>query len=332
MHIHIKSPTRVDLSGGTLDCWPLYHLIDGPCHTINLSINISTEVHLQKRTDSKIFIKIDNFRYEKEFNHLEECLQSPDKELLLLMPHLVYWKPHLLHFGFKMGTSSQSPVGGGLGGSSSLCVSLIKAFSNLCHQPMGPSEIVDLASHMETRTLKTVTGTQDYYPALQPGLHLMTYHFGTQWEILPFDKEFFQSHMILVYTGRPHHSGLNNWQVIKAAVEKDSKTLKLLSRIAQISIHMEKVCREKDWNQLPFLFQEEFHARIQLSSSFTSPEIEKLQKITLQSGAEAIKICGAGGGGCVMVWSSPERRDQVIAECQKHSFQVIEVKPADELH
>ena len=324
--MYIKSPTRVDLSGGTLDCWPLHHLIDEPCYTINLSINIFTEVNLNKRDDKKVIIEVKNFCYKREFSHLDECLKSPDQELLFLKPHLTYWQPG---FGFEVRTSSQSPVGAGLGGSSSLCISLIKAFSRLCRdKEMSLPEMVILGSNMEARMLKTLTGTQDYYPAVRPGLNLIEYGMGgTRWESLGFNEKLFKNRMTLVYTGRPHNSGINNWQVIKAAVEGDVRTLNSLSRIAQISFEMLSVCRERQWNQLPRLFREEYLARTQLNPSFTSPEIKRLQELALRSGAEAVKICGAGGGGCVMVWSPPELRSKVIEECQKNQFQVIEALP-----
>ena len=323
--MYVKSPTRVDLAGGTLDCWPLSHLIDEPSYTINLSINIFTEVDLNKREDKKVIVEVESFNYRREFSGLGECLGCLDKELSFLKPHFSYWEPD---FGFEVRTSSQSPVGGGLGGSSSLCVSLIKAFSRLCQREMSLPEVVTLGSNVEARVLKMPTGTQDYYPAVQPGLNLIEYGVGGAClESLPFDEELFKSHMWLVYTGKPHHSGINNWQVIKSAVEGESRTLEFLSRIAQVSSEMADVCRKKEWSQLPRLFREEFHVRTQLHPSFTSPEIKRLQELVLQSGADAVKICGAGGGGCVMVWSPPELRAKVMEECRKNKFQVIEVLP-----
>ena len=322
--IEIKSPTRIDLSGGTLDCYPLPHLIDEPCYTINLSIDIFTKVSLHKRKDKRVVIGVENLSYQKEFSHLEDCLKSSDRELSLLRPHLSYWRPE---FGFQLKTFSQSPVGGGLGGSSSLCVSLIKAFASIYHKKISLSDIVTLASNIETRLLRTPTGTQDYYAALSPGLNLIESSVeGVHLESLDFDEKFFDRQMLLVYTGRPHHSGINNWQVIRSAVEGDVKTLEILSRIAQISLETLNVCREKQWDQLPRLFKEEFHARVRLSPSFTSPEITSLQELALRCGAD-VKICGAGGGGCVMIWSPPQLKSKIVKECQKNQFQVIEAHP-----
>ena len=326
--MHIKSPTRIDFSGGTLDCYPLYNLIEEPCYTINLSINIFTEVYLSQRADEKIMIEIENLKYQREFSHLSDCIHCEDEELSFLKPHLKYWSPT---FGFHLKTLSGSPVGGGLGGSSSLCMSLIKAFAQTLHKKIDPHEMVHLASNMEAHVLKTPTGTQDYYPAIQSGLNLIEYALaGPQLRSLDFDKDFFQQRMLLVYTGQPHHSGLNNWQIIKAAVDGETSTLKALSQIAQISMNMLKACQNQQWEKFPSLFEEEFQARLQLSPNFVTPEIEALKKLALNSGAEAVKICGAGGGGCVMVWLPPEKKPEMTQAIQSHheySFKILDTAP-----
>ena len=90
---------------------------------------------------------------------------------------------------------------------------------------------------------------------------------------------------------------------------------------------MRSVCREQKWSEFPRLFREEFSARTQLKPLFSTREIERLQELALENGADAIKVCGAGGGGCVMIWGPPERKAKVIEICQKNQFQVIEASP-----
>ncbi len=92
MIISKQSATRVDLSGGTLDCWPLHLLVDG-CVTINLSISIFTSVKLEPRSDQKIELNIRDLRYQKFFANLNELLASPDEELRLVQKHVAFWRP-----------------------------------------------------------------------------------------------------------------------------------------------------------------------------------------------------------------------------------------------
>ncbi len=318
-----KSATRVDLSGGTLDCWPLNLLVDG-CVTINLSVSIFTHVHLEPREDKEIELNIRDLHYQKTFANLTELLRSPDEQLRLVQKHVAFWKPER---GFRLETSSESPVGGGLGGSSSLSISLIKAFSAWRGEKLGLYDMVTLSANLEAQVLHKMTGTQDYYPAVQPGLNAIHYTpRGARLETLATNNELWDSHLSLVYTGQPHHSGLNNWQVIKAALNNEAPTMKALADIRDVSWDMYKALKESQFGEFPHLFDREFEARVRLSSSFSSPEIDRLRNVALKAGASAVKICGAGGGGCVLVWSHPDRKAQVEAGCRDQKFEVLNAK------
>ena len=321
---HIVSPTRVDFAGGTLDCWPLYNFVDG-CITTNLSIDIVTEAELSKRDDKKIVLDIQDGAVRQEFDSIEDLFSSSEALLTLLKAHLNYWKPE---FGFNLRSNSQSPIGGGLGGSSSLTVSLIKAFSKVMGKSLGGMEIVTLASNVEAQVLHTPTGTQDYFPAIRPGLHALHYELGgVRHEVLDVNLDELGKRLFLVYTGKPHHSGLNNWSVIQATIGKDKKTLIELQALKEIASEVYKVCQQQKWSDLAELFKQEFKHRVALAPAFSSPEIEKLNDSCLRAGAEAVKICGAGGGGCVMVWCDADNRTDLMNHCESSGFQVFNVAP-----
>lgn len=325
MKITKSSSTRVDLSGGTLDCWPLYLLVDS-CVTINLSLSISTRVTLEPRADEVIHLLIRDLKYDRAFPDLNALLTCRDEQVLLVQKHVAFWRPAQ---GFTLETSSESPVGGGLGGSSSLSISLIKAFAEWLGRDLNVYESVELSHNLEAQVLQKMTGTQDYFPALVPGLNAIHYTpLGPRLETFVTEANFWTDRLSLVYTGQPHHSGLNNWQVLKAALDRDPGTLRALRDIRDVSAEMYKTIQGEDWGRLPELFDCEFEARVRLSSSFSSPEIERLRKVALKSGASAVKICGAGGGGCVLVWSDPARKAEVEAGCREQKFDVLKVRAA----
>lgn len=322
--IRLKSPTRVDLAGGTLDCWPL-HLFVGDCQTINLAIDIYTGCELTELPTPHIEVHISDLNFSKRYINLSEFLNSTEGELLLLQKVIEYFKPT---YGFRIQTSSQSPVGGGLGGSSSLCISLIKAFLQKNQAEMAVDDMVELAHNLEAKIIKSPTGTQDYYPAIVGGLNVIHYTArGPELEQLDVPLNALRENILLVYTGKAHHSGINNWQVIKSVIEGDKSTLLALKKIAEISKDTVDACRKEKWHSLPDLFRSEFDARIQLTPMFTSPEIEKLKKISMESGAQAVKICGAGGGGCVLVWAPQTHHERISEVCRKNGFQPKAIQP-----
>lgn len=328
------SPTRVDLSGGTLDMWPLYNFV-GCATTINVAIDIWTTVIVNMRSDKKVIFNSTDLNKTWEFNKLSEFFLSTDSTLGFYQTIFSHFNNslHRLQSGFEVITSSQSPIGGGLGGSSSLVISILKALHQLLEiQIPAVRELVYLAHNIEAEMLRTPTGTQDYYPAVTGGLSFIDYEASDiKQTIVSLENTPFENHFLLVYTGRSHHSGLNNFEVLKSVVEGDLKVIAALEKIKSISDELKVAIQNKNWEVIPFIFQQEYAARIQLTPAFTSPEIEKLSEICLAAGALAVKICGAGGGGCVLVWVAPNKRERVVAACQKEKFQCLNAKPVSRL-
>jgi D-glycero-alpha-D-manno-heptose-7-phosphate kinase len=318
----VQSPTRIDLAGGTLDCWPI-NAIMNPVTTINVAISIFTTCRLSKRDDDKIMVHSREMGRSYEFENLEDCLASEDKTFSFFKEHIRYWKPQ---FGFNLSAQSDSPVGGGLGGSSSLSISIFKAFCELQGLEMDPYEIIRVCSGIEAKILKTPTGTQDYVPPLFGGLNIIDYEYGwPKVESLSASDLDLQKNISIFFTGKSHHSGINNWQVLKKFVEQDPETLSALEEIKKVAEKTRAVVLNKKWSELPKLFKEEFKARMALAEAFSSPEIEKLSEVALDHGAEAINICGAGGGGCVFVWSIPENKEAVVKACTQAGFKHLDV-------
>lgn len=322
-----KSPTRVDLAGGTLDMWPLFNFVGGAT-TINLAIDIWTEAELTPNKNSEINIQSKDLNQEWQFADFETFLKALDPKILFYQKILEKFS---IPSGFTLKTSSQSPIGGGLGGSSSLVISIIKAFNEWLNiAEKNPAQLVQLAHNIEAEILKTPTGTQDYYPAITGGLGFIEYSAkGIQSAVQSIAGTPFEDHFLLVYTGKSHHSGLNNFEVLKSAVEGDIKVLSALKKIKQIAEELKTAIKQSRWSDLPQLFRQEYEARIQLTPAFSSPEIEKLAKITLAAGALAVKICGAGGGGCVLVWVPPQNRQKVVQACQNEKFQCLNALPVN---
>ncbi len=321
--IKVSSPTRVDLAGGTLDMWPLFNFVKS-AKTINMAISIFTQAEI---TDfNGVQIESPDLKKTFSFSSVEDFLKSSDP---MLSYYQVVVQEMKINRGFRLKTTSQSPVGGGLGGSSSLLISILKAFY-LWNQQQAPRpvEFVQFAHNIESQILKTPTGTQDYFPAVCGGINVMEYSSsGLRHEVLNQDVTAFEKNFLLIYTGRSHHSGLNNFDVLSRAVQRDESTHLALHQIKQISDLMVQAIKRADFEALPQLFRDELTARLKLAPSFSSPEIEVLHKLSLQAGADALKICGAGGGGCVMVWLKPSVRERVASECQKAGFEVLQAHP-----
>ncbi|MBX3018987.1 MAG: galactokinase [Bdellovibrionaceae bacterium] len=326
--IKITSPTRVDLAGGTLDLWPLYAFIGGAT-TVNVAISLWTECEMEPFADG-VSIHSDDLKKSWTFPGRATLVSSTDPELAFYRT-LFEAVPDLDHVAVR--TRSQSPVGGGIGGSSSLLISCLKAAHEFTGQILpGTIELTMWAHQLEARMLRTPTGTQDYVPAITGGLNLI--HFSDRKmtnEVLPVKGTPLETHFLLVNTGRSHHSGLNNFDVLARTVNRDEVVFGALKSLKSVANELVTAIRGRDWSVVPDLFRRELDARLQLTPKFSSPEIEKLHDLSRQEGASALKICGAGGGGCVMIWVEPRARERVVHACQNAGFQTLNAAPVDPL-
>ena len=317
-----RSPTRVDLAGGTLDFWPIYLMLDHP-QTINVAIDIFTHCRLKERSDEKVIVHSKDLKKRKEYRNLLAFIEDQDPDLDLIKAQAEFFNPKK---GFEIETESESPIGGGLGGSSSLCISMIKAFSKWLGHKYDIYEMVTLAHNLEAKVLKKMTGTQDYFPAILGDINIIDYtSLGPKVKIEPLPIDIFKKKFLLVYTGKSHHSGINNWHVIKQFIEGNQQIKQAFDKLGIVSHQMVEAVIKKNFSKLPELFRQEFVARCELSQEFSSPEIEKLSQLAKKHHAVA-KICGAGGGGCVMIWCEDENRQQVKTECEQNGFQVLDAQ------
>ncbi len=111
--IEVKSPTRVDLAGGTLDLWPLNQFVQGAT-TLNVAIDVWTKATLEPNESEEIIWNSPDLKLQKTYKNLSEAIQDKDPKVILFQSILKIVKPKM---GFTLMTQSESPVGGGLGGS-----------------------------------------------------------------------------------------------------------------------------------------------------------------------------------------------------------------------
>jgi D-glycero-alpha-D-manno-heptose-7-phosphate kinase len=314
------APCRVDLAGGTLDLWPLYLFHPGAV-TVNFAVNVLTRCRISRLPDKKIRFKSIDTKVEEEFSGFEQ-LCSTKKFKHPLAGYLArFFAPE---GGYEIETNSESPAGAGISGSSALMIATTAALAKYTGRKLDREQIRVIAQNVEAQLIRVPTGCQDYYPALYGGvsaIHLDPdgiHHTAVRVAPEELDRRF-----VLVYTGAPRKSGINNWEVFKAHVDGNKKIFHNFERIGEIARAMHHALSLADWKQVARLLREEWKLRKTNSPRITTPMIEKLVAVALRQGALAAKVCGAGGGGCVVFLTEPENRDHVSAAVRSYGGQVI---------
>src|SRR6266566_844482 len=216
----VRAPVRADLAGGTLDLWPIYLFHPGS-RTVNVAISYYAESEVCATGDSAIEIHLTDQQYRQRYESLQELAADPKAALIYRA---------LEHFrvsGISITTRTDAPRGSGLGGSSALTVTLVRALSEFAATPFDGDDLVFLVRDLETRLLGVPAGIQDYYPPVYGGLAALHLNPGAviRHEIpLPIDR--LAEHMLLHYTGVAHFSGTNNWEMYKRQIDGKRKVHK----------------------------------------------------------------------------------------------------------
>lgn len=303
-----RAACRVDFAGGTVDIWPLY-LFHHSAVTVNVAVDVQTTCRITPLAGRRIVLRSTDTGREDQFANLDALLKAK-KYRHPLAAHLVAWfRPE---GGFEIETHSESPAGAGISGSSALMIASTAALARYTGRKLDREEIRVIAQNIEAQLIRVPTGCQDYYPALYGGVSAIHLDVdGIHRQAIAVDPNELEDRFVLVYTGAPRQSGINNWEVFKAHINGDAKVHRNFDRITEIANAMHTALAKADWNEVARLLREEWKMRRTNAPGIATPFIDELIAAARKKGGVAAKVCGAGGGGCVVFMVKPEAREQV---------------------
>ena len=301
MRIVSSAPTRIDLAGGTIDIWPLY-LYHEHAQTLNAAISLRARCSLSPEPDGRIVIHSSDTGRRVEARHWSELRGNVELKLLGLLLH------HFRVEGVRLETICESPVGAGIGGSSALNVAVCGALAAWTGAGLSGEALLQIAQNVEAQAIDVPTGVQDYRPAYYGGISAVELDAeGVRRVALRVDPSDLASRIVLAYTGASRNSGINNWEMFKRHMDRDPDVVARFARIRDVAVAMRQALEQQDWPEVGRQIGEEWETRKRLAPGVTTPEIDRMMAAARAAGAVAAKICGAGGGGCMIAFADPDR-------------------------
>jgi D-glycero-alpha-D-manno-heptose-7-phosphate kinase len=299
-----SAPTRIDLAGGTIDIWPLYLLHRG-AETLNAALSVRAHCTIVSRDDERV-----RLLSEDTGDRIEAAtLADLDLDRLPLIARLV---AHYGASGIEITTRSDSPVGAGLGGSSTLAVATAAALAAWTKRDEPAETLLSVAMNIEGQVLGVPPGVQDYRPAMYGGVLSIDLGInGTPARHLAVDTEALTARLVVAFTGASRNSGINNWDVFKRRIDGDREVTTAFNDIVSATGQMRAALERGDWLAVGRHLDEEWQARKRLAPGVTTPAIDALLASAHSAGAWAGKVCGAGGGGCLFVLTDPAAKSAV---------------------
>jgi len=328
--VEARAPTRIDLAGGTVDLWPLYLLLDSPL-TVNAAIDLEAAAVVERTAVPGITIES---RDRGARCHLPagaglpDALRSTPKGLefiVRLALHFLGGPVPLDASGWSITTACDAPAGSGLGGSSALGIALAAALDRATGRGLDREGLLRVTRGIETRVLAIPTGEQDYHPALAGGVLGLNYSVeGTRIDRLAVDGAALRSRTVLVYTGVSRNSGISNWDIFKRCLDGEAGVRAALQATSDAAHRMRDALLRGDWNGAAEALDGDWRARQRLSPAVTDATIDALILEARAAGALAGKVCGAGGGGCLVLWVPERGRDALARRMESRGAKVLE--------
>lgn len=300
------APTRIDLAGGTLDIWPLSHLIEDAV-TVNLAVQLTAQATVRARRDRRVQIhSVDRGRtVVHELPLRVSAFRGPLSWLVRLTDAFAPGIP------LSLTCQAEAPAGAGLGGSSALGIAVGAALASATGERLSKDALMRRVMNLETREIGVPTGNQDYLAALWGGLAGYEHRLdGVARRPLPHAAEV-SRRCVLAYTGQPRQSGFSNWDMFRRFVEKDAATTRRMETIARLARAMRDALLAGDLDETGRLLGEEGRLRYSLAPSVATEALRAADAAARRAGALGAKVCGAGGGGCMVAFAREGRRDAV---------------------
>lgn len=296
-----QTPLRISFVGGGTDLKSFYHAEDGM--VLSAAIDKYIYVIVKERFDEKIYI---NYSEKEIVDDVSDVKHALVREAMK--------KTGVLN-GIEITTLADIPSeGSGLGSSSSVTVGLLNALYNFAGVQVTLEQIAREACEIEIDICRKPIGKQDQYIAAYGGLNKITFHPDesvTVNRIPIFTRNFLRlnSNLLLFYTNKTRQADV----ILKQQNENTETKRKILRTMRDLVPTMEDSLLDHDLDALGKLLHENWILKKSLVNSISNSDIDIMYEKAMDAGALGGKLCGAGGGGFILMYVPREKQDAVRA-------------------
>ena len=327
MIVRSRAPLRLGLAGGGTDVSPYCDRFGGA--VLNVTIDLYAYTIIEPTTDGTVRFTASD---------LDGTYEAPaDDEMEIGYPlilHRAVYRRIVQQFnGGKplschITTFCDAPPGSGLGTSSTMVVSLVKAFVEWLNLPLGEYEIAHLAFEIERLDAGLGGGRQDQYAATFGGVNFMEFLSDDRVIVNPLRiKNWIISEMetslVLFNSGVSRSSASIIQEQTDNLISKTGTTLQAMHEIKADAFGMKECLLRGDFATMADLMRKSWDAKKRLAKSISNDHIDRVHAAAMSAGARAGKVSGAGGGGFMTFLVDPSRRVDVIRALGREQGQVM---------
>lgn len=316
MIVRARAPLRLGLAGGGTDVSPYCDVHGG--FVLNATIDRYAYAVI-KTLDEPVLRFVATDQQALKIKAISEPLELNGR----LDLHKAVYNHMIQHYNegqaipLELSTFCDAPIGSGLGSSSTLVVTMIRAFSELLNLPLDDYTIAHLAFKIERVDCGLQGGRQDQYSATFGGFNFMEFYEQDRavinslriknWIICELEAS-----LVLFYTGVSRESAKiiadQSHNVESGLVD----ALDAMHGIKHEALVMKECLLKGDFIGLIESMRLGWESKKRSAKTVSNPHIEEIYNAAIAAGALAGKVSGAGGGGFMIFFVPTEQRMDVI--------------------
>ncbi len=330
--VQVSAPPRIDLGGGWSDTPPFCFDWGGTVLNCALEIDgtypIVTEI--RRIGEPAIRCNSDGNGAPVEFRTSEELLAPCGPGSVYSIPRValalhgipVAGEPldetlKRLGGGLEIDCRVQLPVGSGLGTSSILAATVIRALATMSGRALSDHALSDEVMQLEQR-MTTGGGWQDQAGGIFPGAKLLITGPGLRQRIRvqpvawSEDRQNeFSRHLVLYNTGIQRMAKDLLRQVVSRYLARETATVQVLHSIKTLAVEMSYALAEGDWKHLGELLDRHWQLNQILDPHTANAPINAILE-RARPWIHGAKLAGAGGGGFLMLLARDEQAAEAL--------------------
>jgi D-glycero-alpha-D-manno-heptose-7-phosphate kinase len=216
--------------------------------------------------------------------------------------------------GLEIHHDGDLPARTGLGSSSAFAVGMLHALYALKGELVSKRKLAMEAIHLEQSILNETVGIQDQITTAHGGFNLIEIDRNGGFQVRPIPlsaarKQALQEHLLLIYTGVARTAS----QVAEKQIASIPDKTSVLERMKALVYEATSILTGSgDIGEFGKLLHETWELKRSISPEVSTPLIDDLYTRARKAGATGGKLLGAGGGGFVLLFVEPQKRQSVL--------------------
>lgn len=299
--ITTRTPLRISFFGGGTD-YPIWYrqfggsvlstAIDKSCYITCRHLPPFFEYHSRAS-----YSRIENVSHNTDFEHpsIRACLKYLNVEEGVEIHHV-----------------ADLPARTGLGTSSAFTVGALLGLYALKSQMRNKHALATDAIHVEQEVIKEFVGSQDQVSAAYGGFNRINFNMDGSLEVKPVIASAerlaeLQQHCALFFTGFSRTASEIAQEQIRLTPQKENELKTMLQMVDEGEAIVTD--SKRSLNDFGKLLHESWQVKRTLTQKITNSSLDEIYEAGRGAGATGGKILGAGGGGFMLFFIEPEKRE-----------------------